>query len=411
MKQDKDGNEKGYRLDIFDYSCLNILSIPKYEALIRAEIARVLSLSPTDQVKQKWVGWEERPKGSIWMDDSVDRLKGIGLARLAKLESIELKTVKDIANLDDHRLKEIQKMTGIGVACLKTYREEAKTASAGTSCYPKPFDWIKGNSNPYQARYGVKWRELIKKNSRSGLTRVRCVKELVEHIDSVTKKAFENTPYKDNYYWAHDSLKQMTEATCVQWMKDEGYYDRWIKPELECNDVVVTNVDGKVKKTTTYKGRPVGDQPELMPLDASLNWDIDCSLDMHVLLTSHLERDHPMKFRKDTPKRISEAIHKIYDPINGVAPSSKRIVEDVKRVLTSIKAIVEAGGKVVPGLVNRNGHRRKETAGRKYYPKKKTQVIKTMTQWGIFKDVQKIALQQAKDERAIFDKKSNKNLI
>ena len=237
------------------------------------------------------------------------------------------------------------------------------------------------------------------------MTRVRCVTELVEHIDRVTKAAYANTPYAKDYFWAHDSLKQMTEATCIQWMKDKGYYKCWIKPELECNDEVVTTAeDGKLKKSKSYKGRPGGDQPELMPLDASLNWDIDCSLNMHVLLTSHLERDHPMKFRKDTPKQISKGILKIYDPLNGVAPSSKRIIEDVKRVLTSLTAIVEAGGKVVPGIVNRNGHRKKETVGRKYYPRKKEHVINTMTEWGIFKDVQKIALQQAKDEKEIFDK-------
>jgi hypothetical protein len=59
VQKDKDGKEEGFRLDIFDYSCMNILSIPKYKALICAKIACVLSLSPTDQISQKWVGWEE----------------------------------------------------------------------------------------------------------------------------------------------------------------------------------------------------------------------------------------------------------------------------------------------------------------------------------------------------------------
>ena len=86
-----------------------------------------------------------------------------------------------------------------------------------------------------------------------------------------------------------------------------------------------------------------------MPLGASLNWDIVCSLNMHVLMTSHLKKDDLLKFSKATPKEISRVILKIYDAKKGVVPTSKRIIQDVKRVLTSIVTIVEAGGKVVPG--------------------------------------------------------------
>ena len=119
-KNTKD-EEEGIRLEVFDYTCMNILSIPKYEAMIRAEIARVLGLSSIDRVKQRWVGDHERPKGSIWMDDSVEYLKGIGKSRLSKLNAMGITKISDVAELDDVQMKHIQQTTGIGVSSLKTY--------------------------------------------------------------------------------------------------------------------------------------------------------------------------------------------------------------------------------------------------------------------------------------------------
>ena len=137
-------------------------------------------------------------------------------------------------------------------------------------------------------------------------------------------------------------------------MKEHGYWDRWVTPELGLNDqVVAVDEEGKVHKSRSYKQRPVGDQPEIMPHDASLNWDVDCSNNMHVLLTSHFPRDDPHKFRKDTPNQISKAILRLCNPTTGIVPCSRRIIEDVKRVLSSLRTIVEAGGAVVPCLVNR----------------------------------------------------------
>ena len=69
-------------------------------------------------------------------------------------------------------------------------------------------------------------------------------------------------------------------------------------------------------------------------------------------------------------------------------------MQDCNRVLTSAVAIVQAGGKIIPGLVNRNGHRNKpEGDRRKYHPRKHDQVIKTMDELGIFSSVQKIAME------------------
>lgn len=220
-----------------------------------------------------------------------------------------------------------------------------------------------------------------------------------------TVSAYKGTPFEKTYIWAHNALSQMTDNDCKEWMKKKGYWKRWITPVLECNDVITVfdPKKNKIVSSKNYRERPVGDQPELMPLDASLNWDIECSLKMHVLLTAHLDRNHKHKFRMDTPKEISKAIMKICDPVSGVVPSSKRIIEDCKRVVKSAMTIVKAGGKIVPGLVNRNGHRNKVKTGRRYYPRKTTQVIKTMDDLGIFKEVQTIALEYMATESAKFD--------
>jgi hypothetical protein len=44
-----------------------------------------------------------------------------------------------------------------------------------------------------------------------------------------------------------------------------------------------------VKQSKDYEKQPVGgNQPELMPHDSSLNWDVEKSNDMHVLFNDTL---------------------------------------------------------------------------------------------------------------------------
>ena len=47
---------------------------------------------------------------------------------------------------------------------------------------------------------------------------------------------------------------------------------------------------------------------------------------------------------------------KLSHPETGVVPSSWIIVQDCNHVLDSTVKIAEAGDRIVPGLVNRNGH-------------------------------------------------------
>jgi hypothetical protein len=294
---------------------------------------------------------------------------------------------------------------------LETIQTKCMTSQPGTSPFPQNYDYVEGQSNPYLCRYGeLLWLSKIRQVCSSGLTSVICIKELITHIEAETKRAYAGTAYADTYRWSHDALKQMCDAKCKAWMKELNIWHRWVKSELGLNDkIVVLGAAGGIKSSCRYKDRPVGDQPELMPLDASLNHDIDCSYDWHVMLTAHLPADDPRKFRKDTPKEISRAIMRLCHPTDGVVPNSRRIVEDIKRVLISLEKIVEAGGAIVPGIVNRNGHRNKPGCGggRQYFPRKENQTCKTLEDMDIYPCVQRIAREFTLEERAKWENKQS----
>ena len=48
--------------------------------------------------------------------------------------------------------------------------------------------------------------------------------------------------------------------------------------------------------------RVVGDSPELMPLDTSMNQDLHLSVMMHVIGTPRLGKDDPWRSRMDAPR-------------------------------------------------------------------------------------------------------------
>ena len=118
-----------------------------------------------------------------------------------------------------------------------------------------------------------------------------------------------------------------------------GYYDKWVLPVLGCNEA------------TLYRNRPVGNSPELMPLDASLNKDFKDCIMRHVICTLKLHSRDEKKFDISTPTRISSVVRRI---ITRAFPSA-RIKQDCIRVLDSLARIVKAKGTVVPGCGQRPG--------------------------------------------------------
>ena len=128
-------------------------------------------------------------------------------------------------------------------------------------------------------------------------------------------------------------------------MKEKDYYKRWLIPQKGVN------------RDTAYKNRPVRNSPEFMPLDNSLNNDIQQSMSFHCAITAHLPTDDERKFSMDTPNTIASGIKQLVNPVTGNVPSPKRIIQDVDKALRAFKSVYEHKGKMVPGLANRTGHR------------------------------------------------------
>ena len=167
-----------------------------------------------------------------------------------------------------------------------------------------------------------------------------CITKLIQHIHNKSANLFKGTKYENSWYYYHDALSLKTAKATVTWMKNNGVYSRWLLP-LEIN------------MGTVYENRPVGNSPEMMPMDNTLNKDHDDEVRFHISLTSHLKEDDPKKFTLSTPKRGSSAYHRVWEQV----PSSKRIIEDTNKFLHAIKVISQHEGVVVPGLGNRKGHR------------------------------------------------------
>ena len=128
---------------------------------------------------------------------------------------------------------------------------------------------------------------------------------------------------------------------------------RWLTPQLDLN------------KGTVYFGRPVGNSPEFMPLDNSLNADITRLHDYHCRLSSKLNKLDPRRFSMETPKMILRGIRRLFDcdgDEDGV-PDSARIIHDCDKAWDSMWTVYEEKGAVVENLCNRNGNRYL-TAGR-----------------------------------------------
>ena len=159
----------------------------------------------------------------------------------------------------------------------------------------------------------------------------------------------ENSMHSGDWLFQHDALTQMTCHETIDWMKSKDFYKRWMLPELGVND------------GTTYAGRPVGNSPEFMAWDCSLNKDVDDAFFRHRQMTSNFDDDDPRKFCASTPNRLDSAYMRLVDPANGTeygSPTSGRIIQDITRCLTKhLLAVIDAKGAVVPGLGSRTGHR------------------------------------------------------
>jgi hypothetical protein len=144
--------------------------------------------------------------------------------------------------------------------------------------------------NPYKSLYADDWMKKI--GASKFLSHYRCITDLVQHIHDETKNMYEGTEHEDDWLFYHDALSLMTAKDTVAWMKEKGIYERWLLP-----------VNG-LNAGTTFEGRPVGNSPEFMPMDNSLNKDVDDGVRHHMAYTFHLKDHDKKKFTLSTPTSI-----------------------------------------------------------------------------------------------------------
>jgi len=144
--------------------------------------------------------------------------------------------------------------------------------------------------NPYESKYGpFEWEAKIA--DAPLLKNSVCVKDLITHIMVASQEVFIGSKFADptsenHWMFYHDALSTMTCAKTIVWMHEKDYYRFWLLPKGGLND------------GTRYACRPVGNSPEMMPWDASLNKDVDDSFQFHVALTKNLlPTDPPQALR------------------------------------------------------------------------------------------------------------------
>ena len=202
-------------------------------------------------------------------------------------------------------------------------------------------------ANPYEAKYGTdSWYAQIR--SSTLLSSFVCISKMVEHIVVETAQIYKGTKNKDNWMFYHDALSLMTAKETIKWMKEKDYLKRWILP--------VGGLHLWDKDLNSYFGRPIGNSPENMPLDTSLNNNIHQKVEEHVLMTLDMNINDDKKFDLSTPAKGWWAYKRVLE----TCPTSIRNLQDVQKVLRSLEIVRKAKGVRCGGVGNTNYGRRRE---------------------------------------------------
>ena len=152
------------------------------------------------------------------------------------------------------------------------------------------------------------------------------------------EKLMKGSVHEDNLFIFHDALVLMTAKETIKCMKENNYFHRWLLPMNGFQD------------RTPYNGRPVGNSPEFMPLDNSLNRDILHSLRFHCVLSCFLldrkgtdEEERNMDLSFSTPRETARGLKHIWESKMGT-PSLARIIQYVDLALKALGIVYHANG-------------------------------------------------------------------
>ena len=134
-----------------------------------------------------------------------------------------------------------------------------------------------------------------------------CITDLIRFMMKESENLMKGSVHEDDLFIVHDALVLMTSKEKIIWMKENDYFHRWLLPMNGFQD------------GTPYAGRPVGNIPEFMPLDNSLNREILHSLHFHCVLSRFVldgegtdEEERNMRFSFSTPKEITKGLKRVW---------------------------------------------------------------------------------------------------
>ena len=316
---------------IFNYSEKTIVSIKDWNDKLQLEFNRVRKLTGG--------GWviDNRPIGAIYRNDAVSKLKGLGTAKQQLLNQHGIQTMSDIANLSEEKMSELQRVKN--GKQVRQWHQTVRLMCIDSDA-PELLDHRKA-SNPYKSRYGDNWRDKVK--SVVTMSHFVCVTELIDHIFTESERIMRGTKYELTWSVYHDALSLMTAKDSIEYMKEKNWYHHWVLPLNGLQDNQGLN---------RYRDRPVGNMPEAMPWDMSLNRDLHSIVRRHVAETSMLPKDDPNKFSLATPTKAFRAYNRCLDLL-----PPHQILHDIYQVPKSMLTIYHHGGVVVQGLATRAGNR------------------------------------------------------
>ena len=140
-----------------------------------------------------------------------------------------------------------------------------------------------------------------KLKSSTAMSKLCCITNLIRFMMNEAEKLMKGSVDEYGFFIVHDDLVFMTSKETINWMVQNGYLHRWLLPMNGLQD------------GNPYAGRPVGNSPEFMHLDNSLNRDILNSLRIHSVLSCYIldgeetdEEERNMCFIYSTPREIPE---------------------------------------------------------------------------------------------------------
>ena len=292
------------------------------------------------------------PDNVIYCDEKVDRLKKCGYQSKKKLLTVGIEFVSHLQAIDDPDNFVLPE--GLTKSTFKNIWKHAQDASRDQK--PKPVDH-RNTPNPYESKFGTSWKKEIKKSPTFSNSII--ITDYIEHIMAESEAVMRGTKYQDTWRVYHDALSLMTAKDTKKWMAEAGYLHRWILPTSDLYD----NMPDLKHK---YNTNPIGNSPEFMPWDAHLNADVHSALDLHCTVARNLPKDDTRKFDASTPNNMLRAYERILDPgDDGVCPPSKRICQDVGRIILSLKMVRAAGGCMIEESNIRSGRRYEDGVIRK----------------------------------------------